>query len=167
VAAALVTVLAGGAAAYGGVRLGTARQWVEVRDQTATLSARMPRSVADQLDQLIGTAWRPAGASTELPALLASDSEKRWDDGGPGVLAGVLPATEPPPTLAPPEGCVAATPQRTEEAVTASFANCPAGMTLTERIFRAGGRTVRVQVRLPAADSDKAEKILGLVRYHP
>ena len=164
VAAALVTVLAGGAAAYGGVRLGTARQWVELRDETATLSARMPRSVADQLS---GTAWRPAGALTKLPALLASDSERRWDDGGPGVLAGVLPATDPPPTLAPPEGCATTTSQRTEEAVTASFANCPIGMTLTERIFRAGGRTVRVQVRLPAADGDKAQKILGSVKYRP
>jgi eukaryotic-like serine/threonine-protein kinase len=170
VAAAIVVL--GGGGAYAGIRLGTARQWVEARSNTTnagTVSIEVPRSWAAGID---AGGWSPPGASGSYPALVVSADNRRWPDPSApveGVFVGALATTTLPTSIEPPAGCAAATPRREDSdgtpSVTAVFTNCPSGLTTYYRFKVLPGATVRIQVR--AADAEQAERVMQSVQYQP
>jgi serine/threonine protein kinase len=168
VAATVAAALLGGAGGYLGWQYGVQRQWVQVVDQQQGLSVKLPR---DWSDSRTGGGWRPAGATSDLPALLVTSDNTAWTDAAqkiPGVFVGVLPEGTRPAasTLPGPAGCTA-TPVRVEDAetATATYAGCPAGMTTYERVRQVSGSLVRIQVR--AEDAALAEQVLDSVNYLP
>jgi len=168
-AAGIATVVLGGLGGYAGVRLGTERQWVEARDQTGALSVRLPRAWAQDAT---GSGWRPAGASTVLPGLLASADNTRWADPSAavaGVFVGLLPPAQRPAAPPVPAGCNLDEAVRSPDGqtMTSVFRDCPAGMTRYERVLVIEGQAVRVQVRLPAADEREVNRVLDSVTYRP
>ncbi|MFK4084752.1 serine/threonine-protein kinase [Kribbella sp. NPDC020789] len=168
VAATVAAALLGGAGGYLGWQYGVQRQWVQVADQQHGLSVKLPR---DWAGTRTAGAWRPAGATSDLPALLVSADNTAWSSAAekvPGVFVGVLPDGERPSAgaLPGPSGC-AVTPMRVEdgETATATYAGCPAGMTTYERVRQFNGSLVRIQVR--AEDAAEAQQVLDSVSYLP
>lgn len=168
VAATVAAAVLGCASGYLGWQYGVQRQWVRVVDQQQVLSVELPR---DWATTRAGNGWQPAGASAALPGLLVSSDNKTWSRPAakiPGVFAGVLPAGELPPsaTLPTPAGCTAA-PERADKLgiASATYINCPAGMTTVEHVKRLNGALVRIQIR--AEDAAQAEQVLDSVAYTP
>ena len=163
IVAAVLAALLGAAGGYAGWQYGLTRQWVHASDSSKALSVELPRGWADDLT---GGGWRPAGASSQLPALLVSEDNPGWSAAGSkvsGVFAGVLPNDKLPSSLPAPAGCQTTSTSRSGTSVSAEFGNCPDGMTTYERVVLLGGRAIRLQVR--SADRDQAIRVLDSVRY--
>ncbi len=163
-------VLLAGAGAYGGVRIGTGRQWVEARGNptdTGSVSVRLPRAWAENI---AGSGWRPPGGVKDYPAVLVSADNGRWPDPAAavrGVFVGVLATAVLPATISPPAGCSAAeTRQETSDAgpsITAVFRNCPDELSTYQRFQSTGGAVLTIQVR--ADDDRQAERVMDSVTY--
>jgi len=170
VLAAMLALILGAGAGFGAQRYVESQQFATVSKDN--FKVELPREWATVI---AASTWRPPGAQADQPALRVSQDDEwnRPESDTPGVFVGLLDdKVDPQKALPNPAGYGCSTPgQATPRGDGTTLLeqiseNCGYGTTLLQRVVTTGvGRSMLIQVQVPAADKATAIKVADSVAF--